>query len=172
MTRTIAGLSTRALLVLTLLVIEDDTTMLLINPGSWSTLLIILHNTLDRFFPSAHLFQIGLLSPFGGLECLEEAAVLSDETDVGNTLEDTVKFLRSATRHYIHNVAVVHKKVVEDIDRTLLLSAYSTQSFRYSYLGTCQNDIGWGSPRSQRALIIHNEQSSLGVSIHAANIID
>lgn len=129
MTRTIASLSTRALLVLTLLVIEDDTTMLLINPGSWSTLLIILHDTLDRFFPSAHLLQIGLLSPFGGLECLEEAAVLSDETDIGNTLEDTVKFLRRATRHHIHNVAVVHKKVVEDIDRTLLLSAYSTRSF-------------------------------------------
>ena len=54
--------------------------------------MVILHNALDGFLPGTHLLWVSHLNPLRGAEFFEEAAIFGDETKIGDTLEEAVKF--------------------------------------------------------------------------------
>lgn len=92
MTGTIASLSTRALEILGILVVKDQTAMSLLNPRARCAFLVVVHNAFDRLLPLAHLFRIRHLYPLRGAEVLDEAAILCNETDIWDTLEEGIEF--------------------------------------------------------------------------------
>jgi hypothetical protein len=92
MTGTITSLSTRALKILGILVVEDQTAVSLLNPRTRCAFLVVVHNAFDRILPLAHLLTIRHLQPFRGSEVLDEATILCNEANIGDALEKGIEF--------------------------------------------------------------------------------
>ena len=81
---------------------------------------------------------------------LEEASVLGNETKVGNATEDTVEFFRTSTRHDVDSVALVEKKIVENIECSLRADG---------------DNLVDRTPSNKGTLIVNDEQTTLSIHV-------
>ena len=75
---TITSLTTCAIKILSILVVENQTTMASLDPGARCSLLMISHDALDRVFPLTHLLSISQLEPLSGARILYKASILGN----------------------------------------------------------------------------------------------
>ncbi len=115
MASTITRLSTRRLLILAILVMEDDTAMPSLDPRPGGALMVVIHDPSNTLLPLAHPVRVGHLLPFRGARIFEEASIFGDEPEVGNPLEELVELLWLAAGHDINNVLLVSEDVVQDV---------------------------------------------------------
>ena len=116
---TISCLSTRTRWIIAALVMEDETAMAILNPGSRCAFMVILQDTFHRCLPGTHLLCVSHFNPFGITKSLEEASILRNETETWHSFEELVKLFRFSTRHNVHCVAIITQEVIQDINSTL-----------------------------------------------------
>jgi hypothetical protein len=118
-TGAITGLASCTFLIFTALVVEDKAAVAWLDPGSRGSLMVVLHNTFDRFLPGTHLLGVGHLNPFRRAKFFQEAAVLSNQSEIGDTLKKTIKLFWLAARHNVDSVAIIEEEIIQDIKSAL-----------------------------------------------------
>lgn len=121
----IAGLGNRMVPVLRIVVMEDEAAAALLNLSAWCALKVVVENASNRLFPCPHVVRIGHFAPSIASTILKEAAVLSNQAQIGNAAEETIQFFGPSARHNVDSVGIVHEQIVQDVQGALCRSIVS-----------------------------------------------